>query len=59
MYTLRPGKDAMFELNPNGESVADQGSGFGGSGDPRLLGNHPVGLGARLLSASGAEHFVL
>lgn len=49
----------MFELNPNGESGADQGSGFGGPGDPRLLGNHPVGLGARLLSASGAEHFVL
>lgn len=45
-------------FNPNGESSADQGAGFGGLSDPRLLGNHPVGLGSRLLSASGAERFI-
>jgi len=43
--------DDLF--NPNGES------GFSGPVDPRLPGNHPAGLGARLLSATGDQPYIM
>lgn len=43
----------MFPLNPNGES------GVAGPEDPRLIGVRPTTLGARGLSASGAEPFIM
>lgn len=39
--------------NPNGES------GFSGPVDPRLPGNHPTTLGARGLSATGAQPSIM
>lgn len=49
----------MFPLNPNGESGGDGSAGVGGPGDPRLLGARATTLGARVLSASGAEPFIM
>ena len=43
----------VFEFNPNGES------GFAKGEDPRLLQNRQTTLGARLLSATGAEPFIM
>ena len=48
----------MFFVNPNGESGDSGSTGIGGVSDPRIVANQCNTLGARLLSAGGAERFI-